>query len=59
MPTVWAPADAKIGERDVRASMLETDADLVAAREGVLLISDKGFAAVVNAFRAGCGCSGR
>lgn len=44
MPIVWALANPKIGEREVLASMLETDAGLVAEREGILLISDKGFA---------------
>ncbi|MFD8003019.1 hypothetical protein ACFV4J_28375 [Streptomyces mirabilis] len=38
MPIVWAPANPKIGEREVLASMLETDAGLVAEREGILLI---------------------
>ncbi len=47
MPIVWAPANPKIGEREVLASMLETDADLVTEREGILLISDKGFAGKV------------
>jgi hypothetical protein len=117
MAIVWALANPKIGEREVLASMLETDAGLVAEREGILLISHLGqglrvrllipvgkqrleslgrgdglleavrrgpvpdqhvdlldaeFAedaappgeavaptAVVNAFRVGCGCSGR
>jgi hypothetical protein len=44
MPIIWALANAKIGEREVLAAMLEVDADLVAEREGILLISDKGFA---------------
>jgi hypothetical protein len=43
MPILWALANAKIGEREVPAAMLEVDADLVAPREGILLISDKGF----------------
>ncbi|WP_254650893.1 hypothetical protein [Streptomyces sp. GbtcB7] len=47
MPIVWALANPKIGEREVLASMLETDASLVAEREGILLISDKGFAGKV------------
>ncbi|WP_323377479.1 IS982 family transposase [Streptomyces sp. RB17] len=47
MPIVWALANPKIGEREVLVSMLETDADLVAEREGILLISDKGFAGKV------------
>ena len=44
MPIMWALASPKIGEREVLAAMLEVDADLVAAREGIVLISDKGFA---------------
>jgi hypothetical protein len=40
---VWALPNAELGEREVLAAMLERDADLVADREGVLLISDKGF----------------
>ena len=44
MPILWALADPKIGEREVLAAMLEVDADLVADRTGLLLITDKGFA---------------
>lgn len=44
MPILWALADPKIGEREVLSSMLEVDADLVADRKGLLLITDKGFA---------------
>ena len=44
MPICWALADPKLGEREVLAAMLEVDADLVAARPGLLLICDKGFA---------------
>ncbi|MFJ2868033.1 transposase [Kitasatospora sp. NPDC087314] len=44
MPIMWALANPKIGEREVLAAMLEVDADLVAGREGILLITDKGFA---------------
>lgn len=44
MPILWALANPKLGEREVLAAMLEVDAALVAAREGILLISDKGFA---------------
>jgi DDE family transposase len=44
MPILWALANPKIGEREVLAAMLQHDADLVADRTGVLLISDKGFA---------------
>jgi hypothetical protein len=43
MPILWALANAKIGEREVLAAMLDVDADLVASRDGILLISDKGF----------------
>jgi hypothetical protein len=44
MPIMWALADPKIGEREVLAAMLEVDADLIKTRQGLLLISDKGFA---------------
>jgi hypothetical protein len=44
MPIMWGLASPKIGEREVLAAMLEVDADLVARREGILLITDKGFA---------------
>jgi len=44
MPIMWALANPKIGEREVLAAMLEVDADLVAARDAILLITDKGFA---------------
>jgi hypothetical protein len=44
MPIMWALANPKIGEREVLAAMLEIDAGVVAAHEGILLISDKGFA---------------
>ncbi|MEU7004647.1 IS982 family transposase [Nonomuraea sp. NPDC046570] len=44
MPIMWALANPKIGEREVLAAMLEVDAGLVAEREGIVLISDKGFA---------------
>jgi hypothetical protein len=39
---VWALTKPKIGEREDLASMSETHAGLVAEREGILLISDKG-----------------
>jgi hypothetical protein len=42
-PMLWALANAKLGEREVLAAMLEVDAELVAEREVILLISDKGF----------------
>ncbi|MGW1802469.1 IS982 family transposase [Streptomyces sp. NPDC001984] len=44
MPILWALADPKIGEREVLASMLEVEADMVTEHDGILLISDKGFA---------------
>lgn len=44
MPVMWSLADPKIGEREVLAAMIEHDADLVASRDKILLISDKGFA---------------
>lgn len=43
LPVLWALANPKLGEREVLAAMLDVDADLIAAREGLLLISDKGF----------------
>jgi hypothetical protein len=44
MPIRWALADPKIGEREVLASMLEVEPDMVTEHDGILLISDKGFA---------------
>lgn len=44
MPIMWALANPKIGEREALAAMLEVDARLIANREGILPISDKGFA---------------
>ena len=44
MPILWALANPKIGEREVLSAMLEVDADLVAERRGILLVTDKGFA---------------
>jgi hypothetical protein len=44
LPIMWALANPKIGEREVLAAMLEIDAELVAGRENILLITDKGFA---------------
>lgn len=40
MPILWAPAAAKLGEREVPAAMSEIDADLIAERGGILLIAD-------------------
>ena len=44
MPILWALAGAKIGEREVLEAILDHDADLLADRTGILLITDKGFA---------------
>ncbi|MDW5327198.1 IS982 family transposase [Plantactinospora sp. KLBMP9567] len=44
MPILWALANPKIGEREVLAAMLEVEAGVIAERDGILLISDKGFA---------------
>jgi hypothetical protein len=43
MPILWALANPKIGEREVLEAMLHRDADLIASRTGLVLISDKGF----------------
>jgi hypothetical protein len=45
MPILWALADPKLGEREVLAAMLQVDAELIKDRAGLLLITDKGFAA--------------
>lgn len=44
MPILWALANAKIGEREVLEAMLHRDADLIASRRHIVLITDKGFA---------------
>ncbi len=44
MPILWALANPKLGEREVLAAMLEVAAALIANRQGLLLITDKGFA---------------
>ena len=44
MPILWALADPKIGEREVLAAMLEAEPRLAAARQGLALITGKGFA---------------
>ena len=44
MPILWALADPKLGEREVLAAMLEVEADVVAGHDGILLITDRGFA---------------
>jgi len=43
MPILWALANPKIGEQEVLEAMLHRDADLIASRTGLVLISDKGF----------------
>ncbi len=43
MPILWALADAKLGEREVLEAMLAAEADVVDARTGLVLITDKGF----------------
>jgi hypothetical protein len=44
MPILWALADAKIDEREVLTAMLDAEPEVAAARPGLLLIADKGFA---------------
>jgi hypothetical protein len=44
MPILWALADPKIGEREVLTAMLDAEPQLAAARPGLALITDKGFA---------------
>ena len=56
MPILWALADPKIGEREVLAAMLDVEPGLAAARPGLTLITDKGFAGrQTEADLAGCG----
>jgi Transposase DDE domain len=43
LPISWALADPKIDERQVLMCVLDQDADLLAARPGLLLIADKGY----------------
>lgn len=43
MPILWALANPKIGEREVLEAMIHRDEDLIAERNGIVLISDKGF----------------
>jgi hypothetical protein len=45
MPILWALANPRIDEREVLAAMLELEPSLVTERPGLLLITDKGFAA--------------
>ena len=44
MPILRALANPTVGERDVLAAMLQIQAGVVAEHDGILLISDKGFA---------------
>jgi len=44
LPITWALAHPKIDERQVLMCVLDVDADLLAARPGLLLIGDKGYA---------------
>ena len=44
MPVLWALADPKVREREVLAAMLDVEPQLAAARPGLVLITDKGFA---------------
>ncbi len=56
MPILWALADPKIGEREVLAAMLDVEPQLAAARPGLILITDKGFAGrQAEADLAACG----
>jgi hypothetical protein len=56
MPILWALADPKIGEREVLAAMLDVEPQLAAARPGLALITDKGFAGrLTEADLARCG----
>jgi hypothetical protein len=48
MPVQRALADPKIGEREVLAAMLDLEPQLAAARPGLTLICDKGFAGRVT-----------
>ena len=49
MPVLWALADPKLGEREVLAAMLDVEPQLAAARPGLALITDKGFAGQTEA----------
>lgn len=44
MPILCALTNPKIGEREALAAMLQAEAGVVAEHDGILLISDKGFA---------------
>ena len=43
MPIMWELANPKIGEHEILSAMLEFDADLLTARDAILLVTDKGF----------------
>lgn len=43
MPILWALANPKFGEREVLEAMLDRDGALIASRNGIILITDKGF----------------
>ena len=44
LPITWALADPKLDERQVLMAVLDHDAHLLAARPGLLIIADKGYA---------------
>jgi hypothetical protein len=44
MPILWALDDPKTGEHEVLSAMLEVESWVAAEHEGILLITDKGFA---------------
>jgi hypothetical protein len=44
LPITWALAHPKLDERQVLMCVLDVDAELLAARPGLLLIADKGYA---------------
>lgn len=44
MPILWALADPKVGEREVLSAMIEVESGIVAEHDGMVLITDKGFA---------------
>jgi hypothetical protein len=43
LPISWALADPQLDERQVLLCVLDTDADLLAERPGLLLVADKGY----------------
>jgi hypothetical protein len=56
MPILLALADPKIGEREVLTAMLDVELELVTARPGLILMTDKGFSGrETEADLAGCG----